>query len=176
VSGPAAGDAQLRQFERDGVAACLVVATIAAAATLLAGQGVWSVLEAGLGVVAGGLLMAFSYRAIKGGVDVLVASVASAPPAAPPPEELPPGDPREEAASEGDSGPPPPPALSAGRRLFLAVKFFTRYALLALAAYVMLTCFRLHPVSVVAGAMAPFLAALMQVGRMSRARARRSHP
>lgn len=60
-----------------------------------------------------------------------------------------------------------------GRRAFLAVKFFTRYALLAVAAYVMLTCFRLHPVGVLAGVTSPFLAALMQVGRMSRARARR---
>jgi hypothetical protein len=62
-----------------------------------------------------------------------------------------------------------------GRRALLVVKFFTRYALLAVAAYVMLTCFRLHPVGVVAGTSSPFVAALMQVGRLSRARARRRH-
>lgn len=58
--------------------------------------------------------------------------------------------------------------LSFGRRAFLCVKFFTRYALLAVAAYVMLTCLRLHPVGLLAGATAPFVAALMQVVRMSR--------
>lgn len=63
---------------------------------------------------------------------------------------------------------------SLGRRALLAVKFFTRYALLAVAAYVMLTCFRLHPAGVLAGATSPFLAAVMQVGRLSRARRRHS--
>ena len=62
--------------------------------------------------------------------------------------------------------------LSKARRVVLSVKFFTRYALLAVAAYVMLTCFHLHPVGVLAGATSPFLAAVVLVGRLARARSR----
>lgn len=106
-------------------------------------------LDAFLGVLGGGLLIGLSYRSLKGGVDLVV-----------------------EAAGRAGDG----PGLPVGRRALLSVKFFTRYALLAVAAYVMLTCLRLHPVGVLAGATSPFLAALMQVARMSRARARRRHP
>jgi hypothetical protein len=40
----------------------------------------------------------------------------------------------------------------------------------------MLTCFRLHPAGLLVGAMSPFVAAAVQVVRMSRAAARREHP
>ena len=134
----AEADLALRRFERDAMVACLAMAGLAA---LLAGLG-WGLLaalDAGAGVLCGGLLIAVSYRAIKGAADLVTGS-----------------------------------GLAPGRRALLAVKFFTRYALLAVAAYVMLTCFRLHPVGVLAGATSPFLAALMQVFRMPRAR--RPHP
>jgi hypothetical protein len=40
----------------------------------------------------------------------------------------------------------------------------------------MLTCFRLHPAGVIAGATTPFVAAAVQVARWSRAPSRREHP
>jgi hypothetical protein len=45
-------------------------------------------------------------------------------------------------------------------RLFMLVKFFTRYGILALAAYVMLARLRLPPVGVIAGASALVIAVL----------------
>ncbi len=44
------------------------------------------------------------------------------------------------------------PAPAGWRRAIALVKFFTRYAILAVAAYVMLARLRLHPLGVVAGA------------------------
>jgi hypothetical protein len=147
---PGDADPALRRFEWDGVLACTGMAALALAVT----GGRWDVC---FGVLGGGVLIGVSYVAVKGAADLVLAGVA----------------PRPEAGGEdGARG----PALTVGRRVLAAVKFFTRYALLAVAAYVMLTCFRLHPVGVLAGATAPFLAALMQIGRLSRARARRRHP
>jgi hypothetical protein len=184
---PADADPALRRFERDAVGACLAMAVVAFVAVALA-RDLGGAARAGLGVVGGGLLMAFSYRAIKGGVDLLVAGIAAPPPGSPPAgrrietvERTPAGGQLEagdgaagDRQSEPDSSLAAPPALSLGRRAFLVVKFFTRYALLAVAAYVMLTCFRLHPVGLLAGATAPFLAAVVQAARMSRAGGR--HP
>jgi hypothetical protein len=147
---PGDADPALRRFEWDALLACTGTAVLALVVT----GGRWDV---GLGVLGGGLLIGISYVAVKGAADLVLAGVARRPDAG---------------AEEGARG----PALTAGRRALAAVKFFTRYALLAVAAYVMLTCFRLHPVGVLAGATAPFLAALMQIGRLSRARARRRHP
>jgi hypothetical protein len=70
----------------------------------------------------------------------------------------------------GDGG------LTPRSRIRLAVKFLARYALLVVGAYVMLTCFRVHPVGLLAGALTPFLAALVQVVRSSRAPSHRDHP
>ena len=170
---PGDADRDLRRFERDAMVACGVMAVAALALT----RGV----EAPLGVVAGGLLMALSYRAVKGGVDALVGRVAVAGAGVPP------------AAKAGEPGAPRPAgedgavAVGAGQaggegrlplrqRVLGAVKFFTRYALLAVGAYVMLTCFRLHPAGVLAGAVSPFLAALAQVVRMSRSLSRPERP
>jgi hypothetical protein len=61
-------------------------------------------------------------------------------------------------------------------RFGLAVRFLTRYALLAVGAYVMLACFRVHPIGLLAGATTPFVAALVQLVRSSRATSRRKHP
>lgn len=131
-------DPALRRFERDAALACLGL-TVVGAAVVAAVRGVGAAANTAAGVLGGGLLIAVSYRAIKGAADLVAGS-----------------------------------GLSPGRRAFLAVKFFTRYALLAVAAYVMLTCFRLHPAGVLAGATSPFLAAVMQVGRLSRAGRRHS--
>jgi hypothetical protein len=117
------------------------------------------------GVLAGGALTALSYWAIKGGVDVVLAVAAKAA------RQAAPGD-----ANEDEAAPQPGPALTRGRRVWLALKFFTRYALLAVWAYVMLSCFRVHPVGLLAGATTPFVAAAAQVVRSSRASVRRKHP
>ena len=62
-------------------------------------------------------------------------------------------------------------------RLALAVvKYLTRYALLAVVAYGILTCFHLHPAGVLAGALSPVLGAVGQLVRMSRARSRADRP
>jgi hypothetical protein len=142
-------DPSLRAFERDAVVACAVMAGIALA--VQRGRP-----DAAVGVVGGFALAALSYSAIKGAVN-LVVSVAGRPPSVPgePPGESP---------------------LPAGRRVALAVKFFTRYALLAVGAYVMLACLRVHPVGLFAGATTPFVAAVVQAVRSSRAPSRREHP
>jgi hypothetical protein len=59
--------------------------------------------------------------------------------------------------------------------LLTVVKYFTRYALLAVGAYVMLTCFHLHPAGLLLGALTPFLAALGQLVHASRTPSGRKH-
>jgi hypothetical protein len=158
-------DPALRQFERDGVVACLVMA--AAAVVVQRGR-----LDGAVGVVAGGLLMAVSYRAIKGAADLVVGLV-------------PPGDAgdrptRGEGDASDEDGAPAPrgPGAVVGprRRAALAVKFLARYALLAVGAYVMLMRFRLHPIGLLVGATTPFVSAVVQVARSWRASSRRDNP
>jgi hypothetical protein len=64
-----------------------------------------------------------------------------------------------------------------GNRVFTLVKFFTRYGILALAAYVMLARLRLPPVGVIAGAsalvIAVLAAAVRALGEASRFRPHR---
>ncbi|HOC16701.1 MAG TPA: ATP synthase subunit I [Vicinamibacterales bacterium] len=123
----------------------------AVACLAMAGAG-WALsgwrLDVAGGVLAGGGLMAVSYAFIKGGVEGAARALAEA-------------------------------AGTSRRRVRLAlavVKFLTRYALLAVAAYGILTCFHLHPAGVLAGALSPFLGALGQLVRMSRARTRAGRP
>ncbi len=142
-------DASVWQFERDAAIACGVMA----AASLIVSRGRPDVAA---GVIAGGALTGVSYLAIKGAVNLVtgVARQAASP----------------DAESAGDR------ALSTGSRVALGVKFFTRYALLAVGAYVMLACFRVHPVGLFIGATTPFAAAAVQAVRASRATSRREHP
>jgi len=160
----AEADRDLRRFERDAIVACGSMAV----AALAVSRGV----EAPLGVLAGGLLMAVSYRSVKGGVDALVGRRQEAArdrsPAAGSRQD---GDaaPDAEDVQGGPATEPPAAVPSYRRRVLGAMKFFTRYALLAVGAYVMLSCFRLHPIGLLAGAVSPFLAALAQVVRLSRA-------
>jgi hypothetical protein len=142
-------DPSVRLFERDAVIACGVMTAVALA--VQRGRP-----DAAAGVVGGFALVALSYSALKGAAN-LVASLAS--------RSQPP---------DGD-GPRPPP-LPAGKRLTLAVKFFTRYALLVVGAYVMLACLRVHPVGLLAGATTPFVAAAVQAVRAFRAPSGREHP
>jgi hypothetical protein len=94
------------------------------------------------GVVGGALLIAFSYATIKGLVDARLRRAPGAP------------------GVEGVSGPPP-----ARRHL---VKFFTRHAILALAAYVMMALLRLDPVAMLAGASALLVAVGIEAARGAR--------
>jgi hypothetical protein len=126
-------DPVLRRVERDGTIACGVMAVGAA----LVARG--TRLEAALGVVGGGLLVAVSYRGIKGGIDALVGGMSEAP--------------------------------SANRRVQAAiglVKFFTRYAILAAAAYVIMARLRLPPVAVFAGASSLVVAVTLEAVRALR--------
>jgi len=168
-------DPALRLFERDAIIACGAMAACALA--IQRGRP-----DAAAGVVAGGLLMALSYRAIKGAVDVLADTVAAGRGTGLKPRAdaaggatvTPDGD---AARAEALGGRPvTEPALPARRRVVIAVKFFTRYALLAVGAYVMLACFHLHAAGLLVGATSPFVAAAVQVVRLSRAPSRREHP
>jgi len=143
-------DPSLRAFERDAVVACSLMAIGAVAV-----QG--GRLDGAAGVLAGGLLMALSYRAIKGGVDLLARTVGG----------------RGQAADEGGAGSTGARPGRRTRAVVTVLKFLSRYALLAVGAYVMLACFRLHPAGLLAGATAPFVAAALQLVRMARATARR---
>ncbi len=139
-------DRAVRLFERDAAAACLAMAVVA----LAVGRGRP---DGAAGVLAGGALTGLSYWALKGVVGAVV-SLA--------------GRVGNEAGAERERG----AALPAGKRILLAVKFLSRYALLAIGAYVMLTCFRVHPVGLMAGATTPFVAALLHVVRSTRANSR----
>jgi hypothetical protein len=96
-----------------------------------------------LGVLAGGALSAVSYRGVRGGVDVLVGATGRGP-------------------RDGVS-------QTRGKMALGLVKFFTRYAILAGAAYVIVARLRLPPVAVLAGAsslvVAVILEALRPLGR-----------
>jgi hypothetical protein len=139
-------DPLLRQFERDAVVVCGVM-TVAA---LAVGRGR---IDGAVGVVAGALLCGVSYWALKGAADLVVGLASRA---------------------RGEGGNEPP--LPAGNRVILALKFFSRYALLAAAAYAMLRWFSVHPVGLLAGASTPFVAAAVQAARSFKAPSHREHP
>jgi hypothetical protein len=99
--------------------------------------------DAALGVLGGGLLVAVSYRGIKGGIDALVGGMG------------------EGTASAG------------ARRTHAAiglVKFFTRYAILAAAAYVIMARLRLPPIAVFAGASSLVVAVTVEALRPVRSK------
>lgn len=131
------GDADpfLRRLERNSLLACGAMAVVAA--LIRPGD-----VRVPLGVLAGGVLAAVSYRGIKAGIDALLGSAVRRP---------------------GERGP---------GILWPLVKFFTRYAILAVAAYVMLARLRLPPWAVAAGAsslvVAVAIAAVRAFGSVSR--------
>jgi hypothetical protein len=57
--------------------------------------------------------------------------------------------------------------LPLGARMLAMAKFIGRYALLAVAAYVMLTRLRLHPVGMLVGVSAPVVAAAVLAVRIA---------
>ena len=121
------GDAMLRRVERGSIAACGAMALLAWA--LARGN-----VAAPLGVVGGGVLVAVSYRGIKGGIDGLVGAMEG-----------------------GGSG--------QARAAWGLVKFFTRYAILAVAAYVIMARLRLPPLAVFAGASSLVAAVMVEALR-----------
>jgi hypothetical protein len=114
----AESDLTLRRIERNSAMACMVLAAAAAVVTRR--------LDAPLGVLGGGALVAISYLGIKGGITALV-------------------DLRDSRDAVGR-------AVVSRRVAIGLVKFFTRYAILAVAAYVIMARLRLPPVAVFAGA------------------------
>ena len=119
----AESDPALRRIERLSLMACAV---LAAAAGIVTHR-----VEAPLGVLGGGALVAISYRGIKAGITVLIAAGAGG-----------------------------------TRHVVIAlVKCFTRYAILAIAAYVIMARLRLPPVAVFAGASSLVIAVMVEALR-----------
>lgn len=120
---------------------------LVAVALSVAAAGLWPGRPGrALGVLGGFALIAVSYRGIRAGVDGLwTASPAS------------PGMPGAPAQ------PPRPPRAG-------FVKFFTRHAILAGGAYVMMARFEFDPMAMLAGVTAPAVAATVEFVRTVRAR------
>lgn len=94
-----------------------------------------------VGVLAGGLLIAFSYWTIASGLNALATTVAST------------------------AGPNDAPKRMP-RLQWIMMKVVARYALLALLAYVMIARLRLHPVGLLAGASSVVGAASVEAFRL----------
>jgi ATP synthase I chain len=106
---------------------------------------------AALGVLGGGLLSAVSYRTIASSVSALTESLA-----------------RTDASGGA-------PAERPGKAWIL-VKAASRYALLALLAYVMIARLRLPPLGVLAGASSVVAAVALEIAHVARAKAERPRP
>lgn len=122
----------------------MACAVVAAAAWGMAGGRI----AAPLGVLAGGLLAGISYRGIKAGIDALVGAMGDA------------AGPRERAAA------------GRVRAVVGLVKFFTRYAILGVAAWVIMARLKLPPVAVFAGASSLVIAVMLEALRGVTTRAR----
>jgi len=133
-------DPLVRRLERDAAIWC----GVATAGALALRPDRWDVAA---GVAGGGLLALASLVAIRSSVDTIVARIV------PPP-----------AADGGAPDQPPPTRAGAG----LAVKLAGRYALLGLAAYVMIVRLRLHAVGVLIGASSLVAAASFEAVRVLR--------
>jgi hypothetical protein len=129
-------DLSLRRVERDAAIACAAMAVAALAIQRGAPGGA-------VGVVGGGALMAFSFRAIRGGVDAMVQRVAPRP---------------------GDAGPGP----GAARIGWTLLRFVLRYAIIGVAAWALLTQVHAHPIGLIAGVTAPVIALSAEAVRLQR--------
>ena len=124
-------DAQLRRIGRTAV----VVVALGAVVAGVTGGGARGV----LGVLAGGAIVAVSYRGIRAGVDALVGRSAA-----------------------GDATTP------AGSATWGLVKFITRFTILGGIAYVMMVRLRAHPGWMLAGASSLVAAAALEAVRGGR--------
>ncbi len=107
-------------------------------------------LDMAAGVLGGTLLMVIGYAGIKAIVNVLTEKAI-----------------RGKRAENGRSG--------ARRHAWALVKFVTSYALLALAAYVMLVRLHLHPLGVVLGASTPVISVAIEAVGIARRLSRAGH-
>ncbi|MGE5359193.1 MAG: hypothetical protein ACM3NQ_09255 [Bacteroidales bacterium] len=123
----------------------VIVCAIVAAAVALFGR-----LDLAAGVVAGTLLMAIGYGGIKAAVNLLTAAAAG----------------RADRTAAG---------TAPRRRLWMLLKFTSRYALLVLAAYVMLVRLHLHPLGVMLGASTPVICAAIESVTIARGLSRAGH-
>lgn len=136
----------LRRLERT----TLVVGLVMAAAAL----GLWPDRPARAAGVLGGLaLVAISYRGIVAGVSGIRADAILVPPAK---SERGHADPESAADGPSQGGPAPSRGF---------VKFFTRHAILAVGAYVMIARFEFDPMAMLVGVTAPAMAATVEVVR-----------
>ena len=147
----------VERIARTAAVVCVVLATAAAMWT----GGVL----APLGVLGGGVLIGLSYWAIKGAVDALTPQAAppeAVPPQAAPPEAVPP-----EAVAPEAVPPEAGQEKKRGRKRagFHLVKIFTRHAMLALAAYVMMVRLHLDPVGLLVGVSSLGIAVAVEVLR-----------
>lgn len=125
-------DPFLRRLESTAIITCLVMAMIALA--LSKGRP-----GPAVGVLGGGLLIAFSYWTIASGLNALATAPASGP----------------------NDAPKPTPRIQ-----WIMMKIVARYALLTLLAYVMIARLRLHPVGLLAGASSVVGAASVEAFRL----------
>lgn len=147
-------DRWLRRLERD----TLIVGGVMTAAAV----ALWPDRPGrAAGVVGGVVLIGLSYRAIVAGVAGLWAGV-------PPPPNDENGPESAGLGPEDGAGEAPRSAGPAPSRGF--VKFFTRHAILAVGAYVMIARFGFDPMAMLAGVTAPAVAATVEVVRTVRAR------
>ena len=137
-------DPLIRRLERDAAIWC----GVATAGALALRPDRWDVAA---GVAGGGLLALASLVAIRSSVDTILGRIVPAPVA-------------DTAADAGAPQAAPPTRAGAG----LAVKLAGRYALLGLAAYVMIVRLRLHAVGVLIGASSLVAAASFEAVRVLR--------
>ena len=123
----------------------VVVCAVMAAIAAVTGR-----LDVAAGVVGGTLLMAIGYGGIKAVVNVLTMTTNERKPA-------------ENARS------------CSRRRLWALARFASRYALLALAAYVMLVRLHLHPLGVILGASTPVISVAIEGVATARRSSRAGH-
>jgi hypothetical protein len=113
----------IQRIARGTAIACVVMAL---------GAALWvRNIAAPMGVLGGGLLIGLSFWAIRGTVDALIAANPAVP------------RPSADAPERSESG-----RNSTG---FALVKFFTRHAIVAVAAYVMMVRLHLEPLGLLAG-------------------------
>lgn len=145
-----ATDPWLRRLERDAIIAAGLMAAVALAA--------WPGRPGrAAGVLGGFALIAVSYQGIRAGVAGIWPAGGPGPAADTGPSA--PGE------TPGSGPPPPAPRASAG-----FVKFFTRHAILALGAYVMMARFEFDPMAMLVGVTSPAVAATVEIVRTIRAR------
>jgi hypothetical protein len=133
---PGEADPSLKRIQRDS--AVIATGTAVLALALQRGQP-----DGALGVLAGAAVMAFSYRAIRGGVDAIV----------------------RKASGHGHAAPGAPVPKRGG--VWALVKFIGRYLVIGLAGWVVLVPLHANPLGLFAGVSAPVLAIGIEAMRLA---------